>query len=328
MCWPGFQSTNRCFTVLLLLPFSTWTLTCFPVKKQPLHRHFYSYSAHRPCKQLRVSQTSFVQKQTPPAITLATARTKAVNLFTSPSLPRCEIICRHVHTHTYAFMHANSFSLCNRLNNDLLPSGYLSFANVRQCFLSGNELMNDGWMKQHIKCRTIFFPFFLVHCYQIYTAFMQSNRWGLLEEWLMLQTCTGWNKDQDRREFPETDDRAWHGSWRSTVKSIRDEDRIKWRQFCLENRKSTAYDRISSEMKRKVLQIAPDVGAFRFNKKSGHTIWIFSPFTISVFSCRTILVCQKLPIWCFFFFFDIYGKEFLRSALVWCCWSWELTAHG
>lgn len=119
---------------------------------------------------------------------------------------------------------------------------------------------------------------------------MQCNRWGLLGEWLMLQTCTGWNKDQNRWEFSETDDRAWHGSWRSTVKSIRDEDRIKWRQFCLENRKSTAYDRISSEMKRKVFQIAPDVGALHFNKKSGHTIGIFSTFTISVFSCRTILM--------------------------------------
>lgn len=182
MCWPGFQSTNRCFTVLLLLPFSTWTLTCFPVKKKtPLHRHFYSYSVHRPCKQLRVSQTSFVQKQTPPAITLATARTKAVNLFTSPSLPRCEIIRRHVHTHTYAFMHANSFSLCNRLDNDLLPCGYLSFANVRQCFLSGNELMNDGWMQQHMKCLTIFFAFYSssllsnIYCNVIVEVYLESD---------------------------------------------------------------------------------------------------------------------------------------------------------
>lgn len=134
---------------------------------------------------------------------------------------------------------------------------------------------------------------------------MQCNRWGLLGEWLMLQTCTDWNKDQNRREFPETDDRAWHGSWRSTVKSIRDEDRIKWRQFCLENRKSTAYDRISSYMKRKVGQIAPDVGAFHLNKKkwTHNSDFFFNVYNFSIFlSYNSYDVCQKLPIWCGFFF--------------------------
>lgn len=160
MCWPGFQSTNRCFTVLLLLPFSTWTLTCFPVKNN-LYIVIFTLTQHTgPANSCAFPKLHLFKSRHRRQLPSPLQELKPSTSSPVPHSPYCEIIRRHVHTHTYAFMHANSFSLCNRLNNDLLPCGYLSFANVRQCFLSGNELMNDGWMQQHMKCLTIFFPFY------------------------------------------------------------------------------------------------------------------------------------------------------------------------